>query len=111
MITDILSEKEFCQRLGLWVLDNDKGAILPHGMSREEFAGNYRMPDFDYVHMQTYPDENGDLITVLKSGISLRDWETRNSEKPAKFEFYKLLKTFVSTPDVEPYPMGYVIIL
>lgn len=111
MITDILSEKEFCRRLGLWVLDNDKGAVLPYGMSREEYAESYRLPDFDYVHMQTYPDENGDLITVLKSGVSLRDWETRNSDKPMKFEFYKLLKTFASTPDVEPYPMGYIIIL
>lgn len=111
MITDVLSEKEFRSRIALWVLDNDKGAVLPQGMSREEYAENYRLPDFGYVHAQSYADDNGDLITILKSGIYLRDWETRNGKEAGKIEFFKLLKTFAATPDVEPYPMGYIIVL
>lgn len=111
MISDILSEKEFRTKIGLWVLDNDKGAFLPHNMSREEYAESYRLPKIDYIHTQSYSDDNGDLVTMLKGSINLRDWETKNGKTPKKIEFYKLLKTFVATPDVEPYPMGYIIVL
>lgn len=111
MISDVLTEKEFQFRLGLWVLDNDKGAFLPPNMTREEYAENYRLPEINYVHTQSYSDDNGDLITMLKGTICLRDWETKNGREPQKIEFYKLLKTFAATPDVEPYPMGYIIVL
>ena len=111
MISDLLSENEFRFRLGLWVLDNDKGAFLPQGMSREEYAEGYRLPQISYVHTQSYSDDNGDLITMLKGMIFLRDWETKNGKEERKIEFYKLLKTFSATPEVEPYPMGYIIVL
>ncbi len=111
MISDVLGESEFRRRLGLWVLDNDKGAFLPKGMTREEFAESYRLPEIEYIHTQSYSDDNGDLITMLKGGIFLRDWETKNGREARKIEFFKILKTFSATPDVEPYPMGYIIVL
>ncbi len=111
MISDILSEGEFKKRLALWVLDNDRGAVIPSGYSREDYAELYRLPDFDYIHTQSLADENGDLITLLKSGIYLRDWETRNGKEARKFEFYHVLKTLTDSPEVEPFPMGYIIVL
>ncbi len=110
MISELLSEEEFKKRLAYWVLDNDRGSFIPIGYNREDYAELYRMPDFDYIHTQSYVDENGDLITLLKSGIYLRDWETRNGREPRKFEFYHILKTLTDTPEVEPFPVGYIIV-
>lgn len=110
MISEILSEAEFKRRLALWTLDNDRGAIMPSGYSREDYADMFRLPDFDYVHTQSMADENGDLLTLLKSKVELRDWETRNGRKGRKFEFYLVLKTLTDCPEVEPFPMGYIIV-
>ncbi len=48
---------------------------------------------------------------MLRGEISLSDWQTRNGREPRKLVFYKVLKTFIDTPEVEPYPMGYIIVL
>lgn len=110
MNSEILSEHEFKERLAFWLLDNDIGACIPYGGSRKDFAESYRLPDFDYVHTQSFADENGDLITLLKSGIYLKEWESR-SGKESSFEFYHVLKTLTDSPEVEPFPMGYIIVL
>lgn len=110
MNSEILSEHEFKERLAFWLLDNDIGACIPYGGSRKDFAESYRLPDFDYVHTQSFADENGDLITLLKSGIYLKKWESR-SGKESSFEFYHVLKTLTDSPEVEPFPMGYIIVL
>ncbi len=106
-----MSENEFRKHLALWLLEHDRGMCLPSTQTKTDFAESFHLPDFDYVHTQSYADENSDLITLLKSGIYLSDWETRNGTKPEKFEFYKILKTFSDTPEVEPFPMGYIIVL
>lgn len=111
MTSELLGEHEFRRRLALWVLDNDRGACPPLGVDRDEYAEQFRLPDFDYVHTQSCCDGNGDLITMLRGEISLSAWQTRNGREPRRFVFYKVLKTFVDTPEVEPYPMGYIIVL
>lgn len=111
MISDVLSEDEFKKRLAFWLLDNDKAAVPGDGVSREEYAENYRLPEFDYVHTQSFADENGDLISLLKSEVRLRDWETRSGKAPKSFTFYLVLKTSASSPETEPFPMGYIIVL
>lgn len=110
MISDILSEAEFKQQLCNWLLENDRCAFLKEGMTPEDFAEEYRLPDFDYVHTQSFADENSDLVTLLKSKVHLRGWETKNGLEPKTFTFYKVLKTFTDNPDVEPYPMGYIVL-
>ena len=65
MISELLSEEEFKKRLAYWVLDNDRGSFIPIGYNREDYAELYRMPDFDYVHTQSYTDENGDAVSPL----------------------------------------------
>ena len=54
-------------------------------------------------------DGDGDVLTMLKSEVHLKDWETRNGRIPRTFKFYKILKTFTDSPEVEPFPMGYII--
>ena len=110
MSSALLSEEEFKRRLAFWILDNRRTAFVPYSYSREDFPDLYRLPDFDYVHLKSFEDYYGDLITVLKSGIYRRDWETRNGYHPKKFEFYLILKTFIDSPEVEPFPMGYMIL-
>ena len=109
MMFPILSETEFKKELAYWVLDNDRGAFIPYGYGRKDFADLYRLPDFDYVHFYSYVDGDGDVLTMLKSEVHLKDWETRNGRIPRTFKFYKILKTFTDSPEVEPFPMGYII--
>lgn len=109
MISPILSEEEFKKRLAFWTLDNDIGATLTQGYSREDYAESFRLPDFDYVHTQSMADENGDLLTLLKSRVHLSDWQTRNHREERNFEFYLVLKTLTDCPEVEPFPVGYII--
>ena len=109
MISPILSEKEFKKRLALWTLDNDICATLPQGFTREDYAETFRLPEFDYVHTQSMADENGDLLTLLKSRVHLSDWQTRNHREERNFEFYLVLKTLTDCPEVEPFPVGYII--
>lgn len=106
----ILNETEFkAQYLG-WRVKNDIGMIMPEHTTVEEYAEVYPMPDFDYVHTQSFADENGDLITLLKSSVRLSDWQTRNHKEPRVFTFYLVLKTLTDSPEVEPFPMGYIIV-
>ena len=109
MISPILSEEEFKKQLAFWTLDNDIGATLPLGCNREDYAETFRLPDFDYVHTQSMADENGDLLTLLKGRVHLSDWQTRNHREERNFEFYLVLKTLTDCPEVEPFPVGYII--
>ena len=112
MISDILTEKELKIRICEWLLKNSKGCYLYPYESVEDYAFDYRLPDdLKYRHTQSMADENGDLLTLLKAEIELRDWQTKSGKKHMKFVFYKILKTFTDTPDVEPFPVGYIIVL
>ena len=111
MITsEILSEVEFKKRYLEWRLKNDIAMTVPRGETAESYAAVYPMPDFDYVHTQSYADENGDLITLLKGNVHLSDWMTKNHREPRDFNFYLVLKTLTDSPEVEPFPMGYIVV-
>ncbi len=110
MMPKLLTEKEFSRRLAYWLLENDIGVYPPFGSTRSEFADSYTLPDFDYVHLQSFCDKDGDVITMLRGEIKLSDWETKNRHVPKQFVFYKMLKTFLDTPEVEPFPLGYIIL-
>ena len=110
MITDLISENEFKQKFALWKLENDIGVYLPSGMTKAEYAETYSLPDFDFIHVQSYADKNDDLITLLKSEIRLSEWETKNGKEPKTFAFYKVLKTVTDAPLLEPTVMGYIVL-
>ena len=107
--SDILSEVEFKREYLRWRLKNDIGMIIPQGENIDDYAEVYPMPDFDYVHTQSFADENGDLITLLKGNVHLSAWQTRNHKEPRDFNFYLVLKTLTDSPEVEPFPMGYIV--
>ena len=108
--SEILSEAEFKRRFLRWRIKNDIGMTLPHGESIDDYASVYPLPDFDYIHTQSFSDENGDLVSLLKSSYHLSDWMTRNGKKPMHFTFYLVLKTLTDSPEVEPFPMGYIVV-
>lgn len=109
MFPDIISEKEFKVKMCRWLLKNDRIFRIPEDEDFEDYAEHYPVPDFDYVHTQSFEDANGDLITLLKGKIHLKGWETRNGTEPRTFEFYHVLKTLTDTPEVEPFPVGYIV--
>lgn len=110
MTSDILSEVEFKKKYLRWRLKNDIGMTMPQGESVDDYAAVYPLPEFDYIHTQSFADESGDLITLLKGGVHLSAWQTRNHKEPREFNFYLVLKTLTDTPEVEPFPMGYIVV-
>ena len=110
MISDVISEEEFKKELALWLLENDLSVILPYNESKEDFLSDFVLPEFDYIHTQSVGDKNGDLITLLKGEIHLKEWETKNGKEEKRLVFYKVMKTFSKSPDTEPYPIGYIIV-
>lgn len=106
----ILSETEFKACYLRWRVENDIGITIPCGTTPEEYASIYPLPDFEYTHTQSFADENGDLITLLKSNVHLDGWQTRNRKEPRDFSFYLVLRTMTDSPEVEPFPMGYIIV-
>ncbi len=108
MITNLISESELRQALALWLLKNDIGVYLPAGVSKADYVETYRLPDFDFVHVQSYADANGDLVTLLKAEFSLKAWETKSGNEPKSFAFYKVIKTSTDSPDLEQTVIGYI---
>ena len=110
MITDLISENDFRQRLALWKLENEIGVYLPSSLTKAEYLEIFRLPDFDLTHYNSYPDENNNLITLLKGEIKLKSWETKSGKEPETFSFYKVLKTVTDAPILEPQTIGYIIL-
>ncbi len=105
----LLSEREFKQKVVEWLLKYDIGFLRLPGYGLEDYAITYDLPDFDYVHYDSYIDDDDDVLTYLKGEISLKASESR-SFKEQRLVFYHVLKTFIASPEVEPYPMGYIIV-
>ncbi len=110
MMSDIISEDKLRYELAVWLLENDIGVYLPSGMTKAEYAETYKLPEFDFTHVQSYADKNDDLITLLKAEISLSEWETKNGKEPKSFAFYKVLKTVTDSDVIEPTVIGYIIL-
>ncbi len=104
----LLSEWEFKQKVVDWLLKYDITFFRLPGFTRDDFAEMYRLPDIDYVHIISMVDKDGDLMTMLRGELNLKASESRSFNKE-KLVFYYVLKTFIDSPEVEPYPMGYII--
>jgi hypothetical protein len=109
-MSDIISEDKLRYELAVWLLENDIGVYLPSGMTKAEYAETYKLPEFDFTHVQSYADKNDDLITLLKAEISLSEWETKNGKEPRTFAFYKVLRTVTDSDFIKPTVIGYIIL-
>ena len=110
MMPEIISEAEFKIRFCKWLLKNKRTFYIPHGETLEDYARFYSLPDFDYEHTQSMPDENGDLTTLLRCDYKLSDWRTKNGREHAYFKFYCVLKTYLDRVEDGPVVYGYCII-
>ncbi len=110
MISEVISEREMREKLALWMLENRRGTVLPQGMTKEEFAADYPMPDIAFEHTQSYADANGNLVTLCKGEVRIKDWERKTPSSPCVFTVYKVLETPLSNPDTEPFPKGYIVV-
>lgn len=108
MITDLISENKLKELLACWTLENDIKAYLAPNSTKEEYIEYFRIPELDYKHTQSLPDNNGNLQTLLKAEISLSDWETKNGREKRTFVIYQVLSTPLSAPETEPFPIGYI---
>ena len=106
----VVGENELRRAMGEWMLDNSRAEFIPAGASREDYLAAFRLPEVSYAHTQTCLDSDGDAISILKASVLLKDWQTKNGVEDARFVFYKVLKTFTATPDVEPCELGYIIV-
>ncbi len=107
---NIVDEDELKRRYLIWKIRNYIVPPLNPGTTLEEHLETFTMPETEFVYHKSSFDENGDLITLLRGNYHLKDWQTRNRKRPADFEFYYVLKTLADSPEVEPFPMGYIII-
>ncbi len=110
MTDNLLSENECRKAVARWMLANKRNVCLLPGQTPEDFADSFEMPQIIYRHTDSYADANGDLVTMLKGEIALSDWETKNGTEPKTLTVYKVLKTSLTNPDVEPFPAGYIVI-
>ena len=104
----VLNAEELRIRAAKWMLENSVSAFIPLGGSKEDYIDTFVMPGVELRHFDSHPDENGDLITMLKGEIALSPSASR-SGKAVKFVFFKLLRTYTDTPDVIPEEAGYII--
>ncbi len=105
----LLTEWEFKKEIVKWLLKYDIGYFRMEDYTIDDYAYDYDLPDFDYVHYDSFIDSNDDVITYLKAEMLLKASESKTFREQ-KFVFFHLLRTFIDSPEVEPYPMGYIIL-
>ncbi len=105
MITDILKEEEFRQKLAFWMLENDWGTLLPLNTSKDDFALDFPIPKVNYVHTQSTLNSDGSVTTLLKAKISILPSRSRTG-KEVHLTFYKIMNTIM---DNDPVCVGYII--
>ena len=103
-----LTQDELRRCVAQWMLENSVTAFVPLGGSKSDYIDSFVMPDVVYAHFDSCADENGDLITLLKAHIDLKPTASR-SGKAEKIVFFKVLRTYISTPDVAPEEVGYIL--
>ncbi len=104
-----LSEKEFKKEVVKWLLKYDGIFLRSEGFTLDDYAHQYKLPDFDYVHLDSVVDDDGDVLTFLKGEVVISRMRSRDF-KEHKIIFLHILRTFIDSPEVEPYPMGYSIV-
>lgn len=106
---ELISAEEFREKAARWVYANDRNAAVNGAESEEDFVFLYRLPEnTDYEHFYSFADSNGDVSTMLSGRLEISAARSRSGEK-AVLEFFRVLRTFTSTPDVAPEIMGYII--
>lgn len=105
---NLLSEHEFKKEVVKWLLKYDRTFYRIEGYDLDDYTFQYQMPDYDYVHVDSFIDDNDDVLTYLKAKISLNSTRSRSC-RDEELVFYHVLRTFIDSPEVEPYPMGYII--
>ena len=103
-----LTEDELRRCVAKWMFENNIAAFAPYGGGKDDYIDSFVMPEVEYEHFDSYADENGDLITMLRAEIVLKPTASR-SGKAEKFVFFRILRTYVSTPDVAPEEAGYIL--
>ena len=103
-----MTDDEFRRCVAKWMLENSVAAFVPLGGDKSDYIDSFVMPDVEYTHFDSYADENGDLITMLRAEIALKPSAAR-SGKAEKLVFFKVLRTYVSTPDITPEELGYIL--
>lgn len=109
MEPEIISQKEFEIRFCKWLIKNKRAFYFPEDEDIEDCGKLFRMPDFDYEHIHSMPDENGDLTTLLRCDYELFNWQTKNGKESAHFKFYCILKTYLDRVEDGPVVYGYSI--
>ena len=110
MISELLSEDEFRRIYAKWRYENDRGVFIPPGITPEEFASDFPLPDEPSEHTQSTADSDGCITTLLKGEIRLSGWQTKSGNEEKVFTYYKVIKT----PDgegTEPFTAGYIAVI
>ena len=104
-----MSEREFKEEIVRWRLKYDRIFFIKEGYELEDYVHEYKLPDFDYVHVDSFIDDDGDVVTYLRGELTISRTQSRNC-KTQRMIFYHVIRTFIDSPEVEPYPMGYTIV-
>ena len=105
----LLNEWEFKAEIVRWRIKYDRIYYRNEQDSFEDWVQSYRIPPIDYVHVDSFIDSDGDVITYLKGSMKIDRTQSRNTHSQI-VTFYHVVRTFIDCPEVEPYPMGYYII-
>lgn len=105
----LLTEEELRIELAKWLYHNKITAYYTFPGDLEAFCLSFKLPEFDYEHTRSCPDENGDLLTFLRAKVHLTCIETFSRED-ADFVFYKILCTYIQVPHIVPDTIGYIIV-
>ncbi len=109
MSGNIIGKDDLRRAAAQWTLEHSVCAFIPLGATKNDYIDSFVMPEVEYSHFNSYVDENGDIITMLRAEIILKPSASKTGRKE-QFVFFKLLRTFVSTPDVIPETVGYIIL-
>ncbi len=107
MISELLSESEFRSIYAKWRYENDKGVFLPTGISFDEFASDFPLPDEPTEHTQSVADSGGCITSLFKGEIRLSEWQAKKGSGEKVFIYYKVIKT-PADEGAEPFTAGYI---
>ena len=105
---NLLTEWEFKAEIVKWRMKYDRLFFKLDYYEFEDYVNHLRLPEIDYVHVDSFYDSDGDMITYLKGSLKIDRTQSRNAHSQEVFCYY-VIRTFIDCPEVEPYPMGYSI--
>lgn len=106
---NLLTEWEFKAEIVKWRMKYDRIYFRKETYEFEDYVRFLRLPEIDYVHVDSFYDSDGDMITYLKGSMKIDRTQSKNT-RSQEVTFYYVIRTFIDCPEVEPYPMGYYII-